>query len=58
LEAQIAETETLLAQRAEQLQTESEAQRVDEVRRLAADYTATQARLDELLNQWVTLGAE
>ena len=58
LEAQIAETETLLAQRAEQLQAESEAQRVEEVRRLAADYTATQARLDELLNQWVTLGAE
>ena len=58
IEAQIAETEAQLAEWTRQLQAESEAQRVEEVRRLGEAYTATQARLDVLMADWLALVAE
>ena len=55
LEREIGQLEQLLARYEQQLQEESEAQRFEEVRRLAATYSSTQAQLDELLANWATL---
>ncbi len=57
LEAEIAEAEAMLARCSHELQEQSEAQRIDEVQRLADAYAATQGRLDELMNRWTELAA-
>ncbi|HVC79309.1 MAG TPA: ABC-F family ATP-binding cassette domain-containing protein [Chloroflexota bacterium] len=55
LEKRIADTEALLAQHERDLQEASEKQRVDDVRRLAEAYAATQRALDERMREWVAI---
>ncbi|MGH2408898.1 MAG: ABC transporter C-terminal domain-containing protein, partial [Chloroflexota bacterium] len=55
LEKRIADTEAQLAQHERDLQDASEHQRVDDVRRLADAYAATQQALEERMREWVEL---
>jgi ATP-binding cassette subfamily F protein 3 len=57
LEAQISEMEAFLAKLEQDLAAASQAQFVDEIRRLGQEYTATQAQLDHLVAEWESLVA-
>ena len=55
LEAEIAATEAHIAACEGQLQTESEAQRYEEVQRLADEHSMAKLRLDTLVQSWITM---
>ncbi|MDB5075286.1 MAG: putative transporter ATP-binding protein, partial [Chloroflexi bacterium] len=58
LETQISEMETLIAECERSMQQESEAQRYEEVRRLADEHGSAQAQLAALMEYWLALSAE
>ena len=58
LEQEIAQVESFLAECERQLQEESIAQRHEEVGRIGAEYAATQAQLDALLEEWAAMAAQ
>jgi ATP-binding cassette subfamily F protein 3 len=58
LEQEIAQIESFLADCERKLQEESAAQRHEEVGRIGAEYAATQAQLDALLEEWTAMAAQ
>ncbi|MDB5056651.1 MAG: putative transporter ATP-binding protein [Chloroflexi bacterium] len=58
LETQISEMEILIAECERSMQQESEAQRYEEVRRLADEHGSAQAQLAALMEYWLALSAE
>jgi ABC transporter C-terminal domain len=58
LETKIGEVEALISECERQLQVESEAQRYDEVRRLADEHSAARTQLESLMESWVALAGE
>ncbi|MCK6629646.1 MAG: ABC-F family ATP-binding cassette domain-containing protein [Anaerolineae bacterium] len=57
IESVIAATEAHLAELARQLEAASQAQDIAQLQQLGQDYQTTEAKLEELLNQWTELEA-